>query len=271
MTRLPLSLFVGLAAACGFFFLPTPASAQDEAPRRARIVTIGPGVQLKPKYPGADDLGLSPMPIIGFRREGAPLAIEAPDESWGFGLLDDESPFDIGPAINLQSKRQQEDVGAPVGDVPFTIEAGAFAQLMLGDNLRVRVEGRRGVGGHDGWLGDLSADFVARDGSDYLFTIGPRVRWADNRYHDAYFGVAPAVGIAAGIPAFDPGGGIYAYGAAAGLTVMLNERWGLHTYAGYDRLTGDAADSPIVTSFGSRDQFSGGIGISYSFRLGRRD
>lgn len=271
MTRFPLSLLVGLAAASGFFFLPTPVAAQDEAPRRARIVTIGPGVQLRPKYPGADDLGLSPMPIIGFRREGAPLPIEAPDESWGFGLLDDDSPFDIGPAINLQSKRQDEDVGAAVGDVPFTIEAGAFAQLSFGDNFRLRAEGRRGIGGHDGWLGDLSADFVLRDDDNYVFTIGPRARWADNRYHDAYFGVTPAVAVAAGIPAFNPGSGIYAYGAAAGLTVMLDERWGLYTYAAYDRLTGDAADSPIVAAFGSRDQFSGGIGISYSFRMGRRN
>jgi len=32
----------------------------------------------------------------------------------------------------------------------------------------------------------------------------------------------------------------------------------------------DAADSPIVTSLGSRDQFGGGIGLSYSFRVGGR-
>ena len=35
------------------------------------------------------------------------------------------------------------------------------------------------------------ADFVARDGDNWLFSIGPRVTWSSNRYQDAWFGVAP--------------------------------------------------------------------------------
>jgi outer membrane protein len=40
-------------------------------------------------------------------------------------------------------------------------------------------------------------------------------------------------------------------------------------YARYERLVGDAADSPIIrSSFGSRDQVSAGVGLSYSFTIG---
>ena len=268
IARSPARLAAALAVGASLV-AAAPALAQDEEERPGWLVTVGAGARVGPKYPGADSLGIGPMPIFGLRREGAPLPFEAPDEGSGFGFLPDDSRFDFGPSVQLQSRRQEEDVGAPVGDVPFTVEAGAFAHLFLADNLRIRVEGRRGLGGHDGWLGDLSADFVLRDRDSYVFSIGPRARWANGRFHDAYFGVTPAVAGASGLPAFDPGGGIYAVGAAAGLTHMLGDRFGLYAFAGYDRLVGEAADSPIVRAFGSRDQFSGGVGLFFDFRVGR--
>jgi len=103
---------------------------------------------------------------------------------------------------------------------------------------------------------------------DYVFSIGPRARWGDDNYHDAYFSVTPAVAAAAGLPVFDADSGLHSVGAAAGLTYMLSRSWGVYGFAGYDRLVGDAADSPIVRTFGSRDQFSGGIGLFYSFSVG---
>ena len=246
-----------------------PAAAQNnESGDRGWIVSIGAGARVSPKYPGADNNGFSPLPIFGLRREGDPLPVEAPDEGTGFGFLGDDSPVDFGPSLQFQSKRQEGDVGAPVGDVSFTVEAGAFAQFYLGENFRLRAEGRRGIGGHDGWVGDIFADFVVRDEGTYVFTIGPRARWGDDNYHDAYFSVTPAVAVAAGLPVYDADSGFHSVGAYAGLTHMLGRNWGVYGFAGYDRLIGDAADSPIVRSFGSRNQFSGGLGFFYSFNAG---
>ena len=259
---------VALVGTALLAFGAAPAFAQDGEGDSEWILSIGAGARVSPKYPGADNYGVSPMPIFGLRREGAPLPVEAPDEGSGFGFLGDDGAFDFGPTVQFQSKRQEEDVGAPVGDVGFTVEAGAFAQAFLGDNFRLRVEGRRGIGGHDGWVGDVFADLVLRDDDSYVFTIGPRARWGDDNYHDAYFSVTPAVAAAAGLPAFDADSGIHSVGVAAGLTYMLSDRWGLYGYGGYDRLVGDAADSPIVRSFGSRDQFSAGLGLFYSFNVG---
>jgi outer membrane protein len=252
-------------AAC-FVLATTPAAAQDE---QGWTVSIGGGAQIVPEYPGADSLAIFPMPIVGLRRSGTPLPVDAPDDSWGFGLLGSDSAIDFGPAIRLQSKRQEEDVGAPVGDVGFTLEAGAFVQFLLGDSVRLRAEGRKGLGGHDGWIGHLGGDFVLRDRNTYVFAVGPRVRLSDDRYQNAYFGVTPAVSAATGLPVFDTGGGVHAVGAVASLTYMLDRQWGLYAYAGYDRLVGDAADSPIVRSFGSRHQYSVGLGAFYTFDIGR--
>jgi outer membrane scaffolding protein for murein synthesis (MipA/OmpV family) len=258
-----------LTAGALFAFASSPAAAQEEeAGDRGWLITIGPGAQATPEYPGSDSLGIGPMPIIGFRREGTPLPFEAPDEGWGFGILGDDSAIDFGPAVQFQGKRQEEDVGAPVGEVGFTVEAGAFVEIFPSSNFRIRAEGRQGIGGHDGMIGDLSADLVLRDRDTYVFSIGPRARFSDDDYHDAYFGVTPAVATATGLPAFDPDGGLHAVGLWSGLTYMIGSNWGIYGYAGYDRLVGDAADSPIVQEFGSRHQFSGGLGFFFTFTTG---
>ena len=77
--------------------------------------------------------------------------------------------------------------------------------------------------------------------------------------------VTPAAAVTSGLPAYDPNGGIQAYGATATFLTQLSPRWGIYTYARYDRLVGEAADSPIVRQLGSRDQLSGGVALSYTF------
>ena len=72
----------------------------------------------------------------------------------------------------------------------------------------MRGELRKGLAGHQGWIGTAGADYVARSGDDWLFSIGPRVTWADHRYHEAYFSVAPAASAPSGLPAYDADAGI---------------------------------------------------------------
>jgi outer membrane protein len=54
----------------------------------------------------------------------------------------------------------------------------------------------------------------------------------------------------------------------AGVTHQLTRSFGIYGYAGYDRLVGDVADSPIVQSFGSEDQFSAGLALFFTFGVG---
>ena len=75
--------------------------------------------------------------------------------------------------------------------------------------------------------------------------------------------------MASGLPVYRPGGGIHAVAAASGLSYQFNPRFGLFGYARYERLVGDAAKSPIVRDLGSRNQLSGGLGLSYTFNVKR--
>jgi outer membrane protein len=259
----------GLAIAAAACLNGPPATAQktESSSSDERLVTIGLGPQLTPAYPGASGVKLGPRPSLGIRRPGDPIAFDAPDQGAGFGILGHSQGFDFGPAVRLRFKRDDKDVGAPVGNVGFTAEVGGFVQGWLTQNFRLRAEARKGIGGHKGWAGDLSADAVIRDGDRTIFSLGPRLRLADDRFHRAYFGVTPAVAARTGLAAFDPGGGIYAVGAVAGLRHQFSPVWGMNAYGGYDRLVRDAAASPIVRRFGSRDQFSVGLGLTYTFAV----
>ena len=264
------SLVLRLAAFSGAAALAiaasSPAAAQETGD--GHIVTIGLGAQALPKYPGADSYGISPMPIFGLRREGSPMPFSAQDDGAHIDLFSQNGRFNFGPSFWFRAKRQQADVGAPVGDVGFTIEAGGFAEVYPLRNLRLRGNLRQGINGHKGLVGDLGADLIVRDTNSYIFSIGPRARWGDSDFTGAYFGVSPAAALASGLPAFRPRGGFYAVGAMAGLTYRLGHNWGLRSYLGYDRLVRDAADSPIVRNLGSRDQFSGGAGLWIEFNVG---
>ena len=110
-----------------------------------------------------------------------------------------------------------------------------------------------------------SGDYVAREGDDWLFSIGPRVTLGDAKYHRAYFGVTPEAATTSGLPAYDPGGGVQSVGVTAGYHRMLGRNWGVAVYGRYDRLVGDAADSPVTRQLGSRSQPSAGVALSYTF------
>ena len=244
----------------------SPAFAQDEEeekkePRRTRIAL---GVQFVPSYPGSDRLVPRPLFDLARSRGDTPFRFEAPDESFGIGLVK-SGGLRIGPSLNYEGSRTAKDVGAPMDKVGDTIEVGAFAQYQFGESFRIRGEGRKGLGGHDGWIGNLGADYIARDGDEWLFSIGPRVTLSDSNYQRAFFGVNPAESVRTGLAIWQPDGGIQAVGGTAGLITRFSRRWGLYGYAKYDRLVGDAAKSPVVRAFGSRDQFSGGLGLTYTW------
>jgi outer membrane protein len=252
--------------------LGAPAAAQDEeegAKKEPRRIRVGVGAQLVPSYPGADDHSLGPLVDVSIARGSKPFDFEAPDESFGPSLIS-EGGLEIGPALNFEGSRTAKDVGADLDKVPFTFEAGAFVEYEFSPKFRFRAEGRKGLGGHDGWTGQAGADFVARDGDEWLFSIGPRVTVSDGRYHRAYFGVTAPESVRTGLAVYQPGGGIQAVGATAGFLTQISKRFGIYSYAKYDRLVGDAADSPVVRSFGSRNQFSGGLALTYTFGGGSK-
>ncbi len=257
-TSLPgrIAAFTLLGAACA-----TGAAAQDQRePRRTRIAA---GPQVVPRYPGDDSVVVRPFLDVSRARGDEVFEFEAADESAGLALLR-TSGFAFGPAIGFEGSRRTRDVPG-LRRVGFTVEPGAFVQYQFAAPIRARAELRHGIGGHKGLIGLASLDYVARDRDDWLFAIGPRVTYSNGKYQRAYFGVPVDSVASSGLAAFRPSGGIQAVGANASYLMQLTPRWGLYAYGKYDRLVDDAADSPVVRRYGSRDQISGGLSLTYTF------
>lgn len=242
-----------------------PAAAQEEEKEREPLRTrIYVGPQLSPKTPGANDLSFGPFFEVSRARGDDLFDFEAPDESFGFPVVE-AGPVEFGPALGFKGKRKAADIGVPLHEVGFSFEIGGFAQTYVAKNLRVRAEARQAVSGHDGLVGELSADYIARDGDKWLFSVGPRVTLADAKYHRAWYGITAADSAASGLAQYRPGGGIEGVGIAAGYLRQLNKRIGISAYARYDHLVGDAGNSPYVRTAGSRSQPSVGLALSYTF------
>ena len=244
----------------------TAAVAQDDAPDLK--VRIGGGAQTRPAFVGADKNDVVPLVRVNVANADNEFRFSAPDDGFGVQVFA-SGGFAVGPVGYLQSRRRNSDAGVPIGEVKRTIEAGAFADYVLNDSVRLRAELRKGIGGHEGLVGQIGVDKIWRDGDRYDFSVGPRVLFSDGRYQRAYFGVSPAAALATGLPAYRPGGGLHSVALASGLNVNLGGRLGLFGFARGERLVGDARRSPFIRTYGSRNQFSAGLGLNYTFTIRR--
>lgn len=242
---------------------PVAASAQLIGTYRVRA---GLGAQTLPKFPGAKSNSVSPYWTFSVAKGDHPFTFSAPGDSAGLSLFD-SGGFSAGPVARLSRSREQRDVGAKVGNIHSAIELGGFVQFYPLKSLRLRAELRKAIGGHKGVVGFVGADQIWRDGDRYVFSIGPRLWFGDARFERAYFGVSPEASLATGLPVYRPDRSFHAAGAVAGLQYSLGNDWGIFGYAQYQRLIGDARRSPIITRYGSPNQFAAGIGLTHTFTI----
>jgi outer membrane protein len=265
---------LSFALAVPAFALAPAAAAADgpdpETDRPDRLVMVGVGPRLAPNYPGAANSGIGPFPVVNIWRENEPFPVETPDEAKGIKLLGLRKSIAAGIAFAIAPRRKAADAPAGLDPVGFGVETGLYVEGYLTPHLRLRGEARHGIGSHKAPVGDLALDFVWRGANErQLVTLGPRARFASAEYNRRFFGVDAAAASRSGLAEYRPGGGLYAIGAMAGMYQPLGERWGLFGFAGYDRLKGDAARSPVVRQGGDPDQVSAGLALTYTFRIKR--
>jgi outer membrane scaffolding protein for murein synthesis (MipA/OmpV family) len=272
MVRYALPAFFGLGLA-----ISGPATAADlgfpsqvtpnPQPTSQWVVTLKGNAIFSPDYLGAKDYTLTPFPSLGIRRAGTPAAFAAPDDGIGIALLENQW-FRFGPVARYRPGRYLDDDAKLFGldKVPWTVEAGVFAEVWPTPNLRGRVEVRHGFREDDGWVGDIAADLVLPYGN-WTFSAGPRFAFGADTFMRTNFGVTPeeaALNPFIAAP-YKPSAGLFGAGVAAAATYQWNQNWSTTVQASWTRLVQDAAKSPIVKTLGSRDQFVVGLTAAYSF------
>lgn len=265
---------VPVAALSGLLIVSQPVAGEEAPPPPAdkpdRLVMVGVGPRLAPDYPGASSTSLGGFPVVNVWRENEPFPVETPDEAKGIKLVGLRKSVAAGIAFAIAPSRSADDAPPGFDKIGFGVETGLYVEGYVTPHLRLRGEARQGIGAHKALTGDLALDLVLRGTNErQLLTIGPRARFASAKYNRRFFGVDAEAAGASGLAAYNPGGGLYAIGAMAGAYQPLGERWGLFGFAGYDRLQGDAARSPLVRERGKRDQFSAGLALTYVFRIKR--
>jgi MipA family protein len=263
-----------IAGVVGCALLPAIPAIADEQPATAAskswIVTLGAGAEYGPAYEGANKQVFSFVPNFDIRRFGEPPEFSAPDDNFDFSLIEWKG-LELGPVVGYRRGRSTSDDSALVGlqDFNWTLDPGVFAQYWLvPDTFRLRVEGREGLGNNDGFVADFAADFFQPIGPKVVVSAGPRLSLADSTYMSTNFSVTPQESAANGrLPAFDAGGGLKSVGFVVAAKYQFTEKMSLQIYDEYERLLGDAADSPIVSDIGSANQNTIGIVLSRSFEF----
>jgi outer membrane protein len=155
-----------------------------------------------------------------------------------------------------------------VEDVKTAWEIGGFAEYWFYDWLRGHTELRHGVTGHHGTILDLALDVVTPVQPGLTWSFGPRMRISDSSGNSRYFDISPNESIASGLPIYNAQGGIRTIGVGTQLIKQWSPQWATHAFVEYDRLVGDAADSPLVQLRGNANQLWFGAGFAYSFDVG---
>lgn len=231
---------------------------------------VGAGVLAFPRFPGAKNVRVLPLPAIELHYGDRFFA--SVREGVGYNLIVSHG-LKVGPIVTFVFPRSEGDARQALkglGNVDFTFEAGGFAHYDFGRVATAQISARKGLNGHNGLAVDGSLDLNAPPlaNNRLFFTIGPKISYYDRRYSSAYFGVTPTQASRSAYTVFAPRDG-YQVSVGAGATYLLTRRITLSSFATYGRLMGDIARSPIVRGpFGSRDQFTGGANLTYRFNFG---
>ncbi len=236
------------------------------------VVTITATGQAKPRYPGSDDFIALGYPSVNVRRLGEAPRFAAQDDGLSISLYEDIPNFRIGPVVRAQGGRYYSDDRRLVGlrKINWSVEPGVFLEYFPVSFIRARVELRYALNGAEGFVGNAGLDFIAPV-DRWTFAIGPRIGFGDANYVRTYFGVTPGEAAANAIipAAFRAGGGVTTVGGVGSISYQWDETWGTSVFGGYNRLVGDAGRSPITRLIGSRDQWTFGASVSYSFNWTR--
>ncbi|MCC1494243.1 MipA/OmpV family protein [Cognatishimia sp. F0-27] len=244
--------FVALLVLATMISVTLGGSASAE--ERSLSFELGLGARVAPTYEGSDTYQTSPSFGGGLEALSLGAISIEPGDDLGFGFA---------PSFRVLSERTADDDKALTGidDVDLAFELGAKVSYRW-DGAEAFAALRKGVTGHDGLVMDFGADVIMTPGTRTELRFGPRMSWADDAYMDTYFSV-PA---GATLRQYDAEGGLRSYGLEMSMRYDMSDVWAVEGTLGYDRLTGSAADSPIVDA-GSRDQGSVGIQIIRTFNL----
>ncbi|RIK93531.1 MAG: hypothetical protein DCC73_08100 [Proteobacteria bacterium] len=224
---------------------------------------IGVGGLYAPEYRGASDNEWTLAPIIRLQYKdritfsGQKLKVRAHrGEHWG-----------VGGFIRYRFGRDEKDrpVLQGLGDIGDTWEIGPFVEYRTGP-ARFTVELRPGLQNSQGLTTYLEAATGIYKSERWRVQGLAYLLWGNKENLRTHFGVSEEQAAAStyGLPVYRPNSGLVETRLAIGAEYFLSEKIQIGQFISYGWFLDEAASSPIVKA-GSKDQFTAGAGLIFSF------
>lgn len=214
---------------------------------------LGAAVLSSHDYAGADETQLRALPYFElynfhgfdlrpFTATYDVIDIERREGLWAKGIkLGAIAAYDFG--------REEDDAPelSGLGDLDGGLRAGGYTQLRYGP-VALRIEGGQDIlDGHGGAQFDISIGTRLPVGDGSL-TAALTSRWGSEDYNQSYFGITADQAAASQFNAHTIDSGVFSNGATLILSYPIGEKWNMTALASYQKYSGDAADSPIITA-----------------------
>ena len=253
----------------------TLQSAIDLLPEGVTNVRLGIGPGVYSQYDGSSRYDVHPVPVVSLRYKNL---IEVDNNEIKLTALSrvfqrsanvgGGNSLRFGPLVSINFGRDESDSIdlRGMGDVGTSFELGGFVSYTIGNKTRFRVRARQDLaGGHNGFTVQLDASqtFI-RDGRFALSGFVSSM-WASVNYMKTFFGVNTAQAARSGLPFYHPGSSFKDVTVGTNGSYAFNAQWSVVANASYERLVGDAANSPLVAIKGDPNQFSISTFVVYTF------
>jgi outer membrane scaffolding protein for murein synthesis (MipA/OmpV family) len=269
--------------------LATPGFAQAGQPAASGpsvfdgdYVSVAAGVAYGPSYDGSDDYVVFPAGLlqgslggVEFTSRGAGISVDfIPDPADGIG-------FDLGVTGQVRSSRARQikdPVVESLGKLDYAIEVGPTVGIGIPhllnayDSLGLSVDAAWDINGaHGGMVVEPAITYFTPLSRGIAASLSLSAEHGDSEFMDYYYSVTPAQSLVSGLPAFDADGGGW---TKAGGNLLLgfdldgnleNGGLALVVVGSYMRMLGDAESSPFTSVRGDADQWTGALGIGYTF------
>lgn len=243
---------------------------------------VGIGAAAIPSYDGSDDTAVIPaaglmgrIGGIGISARAGGIALDLVQERSGARLA-----LNLGPVIRFRQNRSThiaDPVVEKLGKLDGVIEAGVSAGVSFRqvfnptDSLSIGTDVRWDVSGKgSGVTVSPAVSYFTALSRAQVFGMQVAADFVDDRFAAYNYSVSAQGSAASGLPVYAAQGGLKNIGAGAFTARDLNGNFldggfALGVGVAWYRLTGSAADTPVTSLRGTREQWFAGGGLSFTF------
>lgn len=263
-----------------------PAFAQDEARQQTAFdgdyLTVGVGGAFGPSYEGSDEYVFFPAGAVMGRIAGIGIAPRAAGIALDFinDPTGEKVSLQFGPVVRTRFDRNRQIKDPAIyalGKKNVAVEVGGNVGLSINgitnpyDSLSFSVDVRGDVANaHNGFVIAPTASFQTPLSKASFVSLSVSAEHVDDKYARYYYSVTPAGSLASGLAPYEARAGWKNIGVGLIGAYDLDgdlANGGFAVFAGtnYSRILGNFERSPIVSDRGSPNQFTGAVGIGYTF------